>query len=137
MLKKCLVVDPMHESLFGMLASLGWQADYHPTITRGEIKDKHFGYQGMIIRSKTIVNHDLLGDQPTLLFVGRAGAGIDNLDHHFLAEKNIQVIHAAEGNRDAVGEFSIGILLSLLRHIAKDHREVTDGIWLRENNRGE
>lgn len=137
MLKKCLVVDPMHESLFGMLASLGWQVDYHPSITRNEIKDKHIGYRGLIIRSKTIVDHDLLGDHPTLQFVGRAGAGLDNLDQYYLSEKNIQVIHAAEGNRDAVGEFSIGILLGLLRNVPRAHQEVTNGIWLRESNRGE
>lgn len=137
MLKKCLVVDPMHESLFDMLATAGWQADYNPTITRNEIKNKHSGYLGLIIRSKTKVDRDLLGDHPTLQFVGRAGAGMDNLDHHYLAEKNIQVIHAAEGNRDAVGEFSIAILLSLLRNIPRAHREVTEGVWLREDNRGE
>ena len=136
MLKKCLVVDPMHESLSGMLEPLGWQVDYHPGITRNEIREKHIGYQGMIIRSKTIVDHDLLGDQPTLQFVGRAGAGLDNLDLVYLAEKNIEVIHAAEGNRDAVGEFSVGILLSLLRNIPRAHQEVINGIWLRESNRG-
>lgn len=137
MLKKCLVVDLMHESLFGMLEEMGWQADYHPSITRNEIKDRHIGYQGLIIRSKTVVDHDLLGEHPTLRFVGRAGAGLDNLDQRYLAEKNIQVIHAAEGNRDAVGEFAIGILLTLLRNIARAHQEVTEGMWRREDNRGE
>jgi D-3-phosphoglycerate dehydrogenase len=137
MLKRCLVVDPMHESLFGMLESLGWQVDYHPTITRNEIKERHIGYTGLIIRSKTIINYDLLGDHPTLRFVGRAGAGLDNVDQHYLMKKNIQVIHAAEGNRDAVGEFSIGILLSLLRHVPRAHQEVSKGVWSRESNRGE
>lgn len=137
MVKKCLVVDPMHESLFGMMESLGWQVDYHPTITRNEIKNTHSGYAGLIIRSKTRVDQDLLGDHPTLRFVGRAGAGLDILDQHYLAEKNISVVHAAEGNRDAVGEFSIGILLALLRHVPRAHQEVMNGIWLRESNRGE
>ena len=136
MLKKCLVVDLMHDSLHGMLQAEGWQVDYHPTITRGEIREKHHGYHGMIIRSKTIVDRDLLGDHPTVRFIGRAGAGLDNLDLAYLAEKNIQVVHAAEGNRDAVGEFTVGALLSLLRHIPRAHQEVANGVWLRENNRG-
>jgi D-3-phosphoglycerate dehydrogenase len=135
-LRKCLVVDPMHESLHSMLQSAGWEVDYHPTITRNEIRERHAGYQGMIIRSKTIVDRDLLGDNPTLRFVGRAGAGLDNLDLDYLAEKNIHVLHAAEGNRDAVGEFSVGILLSLLRNIPRAHQEVINQIWLRESNRG-
>ena len=134
--KKCLVVDPMHESLHAMLQSLGWEVHYHPAITRQEIRERHRGYHGMIIRSKTIVDRDLLGDQPTLRFIGRAGAGLDNLDLDFLSQKNIHVLHAAEGNRDAVGEFSVGILLSLLRNIPRAHQEVINGIWLRESNRG-
>jgi len=133
---KCLVVDPMHESLSALLAPLGWEVDYHPGITRNELREKHAGYQGLIIRSKTIVDRDLLGEDPTLRFVGRAGAGLDNLDLAYLAQKDIRVLHAAEGNRDAVGEFSVGILLSLLRNIPRAHQEVMNGIWLRESNRG-
>jgi D-3-phosphoglycerate dehydrogenase / 2-oxoglutarate reductase len=136
MLKKCLVVDPMHESLRGMLQAIGWEVDYQPSISRDEIREKHTGYQGMIIRSKTIVDRDLLGEHPTIKFIGRAGAGIDNLDLDFLQGKNIHVLHAAEGNKDAVGEFSVGILLSLLRNIPRAHQEVINDIWLRESNRG-
>ena len=127
----------MHKSLLTMLQPLGWEVDYCPEITRSEIREKHMGYNGMIIRSKTTVDRDLLGDSPALRFIGRAGAGLDNLDLEYLAEKNIHVLHAAEGNRDAVGEFTIGILLSLLRNIPRAHQEVMNHIWLRESNRGE
>ncbi len=137
MLKKCLVVDPMHESLFALMAAEGWEVDYNPTITRAEIMQTHTGYQGMIIRSKTKVDYSLLGDRPTLQFIGRAGAGLDNLDQDYLAKKNIRVIHAAEGNRDAVGEFTVGVLLSLMRNIPRAHQEVIRGEWQRESNRGE
>ena len=136
MSKKCLVVDPMHDSLFPMLRELGWEVDYYPTITRNELREKHRGYEGLIIRSKTIVDRDLLGEDPTLRFVGRAGAGLDNLDLAYLAARNIHVLHAAEGNRDAVGEFTVGILLTLLRSIARAHQEVINDVWLRESNRG-
>jgi D-3-phosphoglycerate dehydrogenase len=135
--KKCLIVDPMHESLFAMLEEIGWQADYYPEITREEIKQKHIGYQGMIIRSKTVVDRDLLGDQVTLQFVGRAGAGLDNVDLQFLKDKNIAVLHAASGNRDAVGEFTVGVLLSLLRNIPASDQGVRNMVWDREGNRGE
>ena len=120
-----------------MLENLGWQVDYHPAITRNEIREKHLGYQGLIIRSKTTVDQELLGEHPTLRFIGRAGAGLDNLDLEYLAKKNVQVLHAAEGNRDAVGEFTVGILLSLLRNIPRANQEVINGVWLRESNRGE
>ena len=137
MLKKVLVVDPMHESLRAMLEPLGWEVDYHPEITRSGIREKHAGYQGLIVRSKTVIDRDLLGEHPTIRFVGRAGAGLDNVDLDYLSEKNIQVVHAAEGNRDAVAEFTVGLLLAFLRNIPRAHQEVMNGIWLRESNRGE
>jgi D-3-phosphoglycerate dehydrogenase len=134
---RCLVVDPMHESLFAMLTEIGWETDYRPLITRDEIKTLHRGYDGLIVRSKTVIDRDLLGAEPTLKFIGRAGAGLDNLDLAYLAEKGIKVLHASEGNRDAVGEFTVGVLLSLLRNIPKADQEVRQLAWDREGNRGE
>jgi D-3-phosphoglycerate dehydrogenase len=126
----------MHESLFTLLDNIGWQSDYQPNITREEIKAKHKGYDGLIVRSKTIIDRDLLGENPTVKFIGRAGAGIDNLDQSYLTEKKIAIIPAAEGNRDAVGEYTVGVLLSLLRNIPKANNEVKQSIWDREGNRG-
>ncbi len=135
--KNCLVVDSMHESLFSMMKEIGWEIDYQPLITRDEIKAIHHGYAGLIVRSKTQIDRDLLGENPTLKFIGRAGAGLDNLELEYLSQKGIEVLHASEGNRDAVGEHTIGLLLSLLRNIPKADREVKELIWNREGNRGE
>lgn len=135
--KRCLIIDPMHPSLFPMLEEIGWEPHYHPEISFEEIQQVHASYQGMIVRSKTVVNRELLGDAPTLRFVGRAGAGVDNLDIEYLQSKNIQIVHAAEGNRDAVGEFTIGILLGLMRNIPRADKQVRDYAWEREGNRGE
>jgi D-3-phosphoglycerate dehydrogenase / 2-oxoglutarate reductase len=134
--KKCLIIDPMHSSLFNMLKEIGWQYDYLPDISRTEIKEKLAGYTGLIVRSKTQIDQDLLGENPTLKFIGRAGAGIDNLDLPFIQRKGISVFHAAEGNRDAVGEFTVGLLLSLMRNIPRADHEVKTGVWEREGNRG-
>jgi len=134
---RCLVVDEMHESLFSMLNEIGWEADYQPKITREEIKAIHTHYAGLIVRSKTPIDRDLLGQNPTLKFIGRAGAGLDNLDLEYLSQKGIKVLHASEGNRDAVGEHAVGTLLSLLRNIPKADNEVKQSIWDREGNRGE
>jgi D-3-phosphoglycerate dehydrogenase / 2-oxoglutarate reductase len=127
----------MHESLFPMLKEIGWEFTYRPEITRDEIRDEHYGYDGLIVRTKTTIDRDLLGEQTTLKVVGRAGAGLDNLDLPYLKEKNIQVIHASEGNRDAVGEYTVGALLSLLRNIPRADRQVRERVWDREGNRGE
>jgi D-3-phosphoglycerate dehydrogenase len=136
-MKNCLIIDPMHESIHGLLSEIGWQVDYRPSITREEIKKIHTAYQGLIVRSKTIIDRDLLGDHPTIKFIGRAGAGIDNLDVRYLEEKKIHVLHAADGNRDAVGEFTVGLILALLRNIPRADTEVKSNVWEREANRGE
>ena len=135
--KKCLIIDPMHPSLFTMLEGIGWEPHYHPEISYEEIQRVHQQYDGLIVRSKTVVNRDLLGDSPTIRFVGRAGAGVDNLDIDYLTEKKIEIIHAAEGNRDAVGEFAVGLLLGLMRHIPRADKQVREYGWDREGNRGE
>ncbi|HYG03462.1 MAG TPA: NAD(P)-dependent oxidoreductase [Chryseosolibacter sp.] len=136
-LPKCLIVDVMHPSIFPLLEDAQWQFDYQPEMGREEIQKSLPNYQGLIIRSKTFVDRALLGEQPTLKFIGRAGAGLDNLDLGYLQSKNIAVLHAGEGNRDAVGEYTVGILLSLLRKIPKGNEQVRNMIWDREGNRGE
>jgi len=133
---RCLIIDPMHPSLFALLQDIGWEADYQPEITREAIQAIHLGYQGLIVRSKTPIDRELLGNNPTVKFIGRAGAGLDNLDLPYLWSKKIHVIHASEGNRDAVGEHAMGLLLALIRNIVKADQEVKKMVWARESNRG-
>jgi D-3-phosphoglycerate dehydrogenase / 2-oxoglutarate reductase len=135
--RKCLVIDSMHPSLFDLMKQTDWEIFYQPDITRGEIKNILNEYEGLIVRSKTQIDQDLLGDRPSLKFIGRAGAGLDNLDMDFIKSKDIAIVHAAAGNRDAVGEFTVGLLLSVLRNIPKANSEVRELIWEREGNRGE
>jgi D-3-phosphoglycerate dehydrogenase / 2-oxoglutarate reductase len=134
---KCLIIDSMHESIFGMLTEIGVSYDYRPTIKREEIKSILANYDGLMVRSKTIIDRDLLGEQPSLKFIARAGAGIDNLEENYILEKGIAIVHAAEGNRDAVAEYTVGALLSLMRNIPRADKEVRSMIWEREGNRGE
>ncbi len=136
---KCLVVDSMHESLFPLLTEIGWDIDYQPAITRDAINLtlKNNGYDGLIVRSKTTIDRDLLGENPSVRFIGRAGAGIDNLDVDYLHEKGIHILHASEGNRDAVGEYTVGALLALMRNIPRADQQVRQRVWEREGNRGE
>lgn len=134
---KCLVVDKMHESLSSMLDSIGIEAVYQPSISREEIKTSIHDYDGLIIRSKTFVDADLLEHAGKLKFVGRAGSGIDNLDVAFLESKGIKIVNAPEGNRDAVGEHTIALILSLLNNLYQGHTQITQGVWDREGNRGE
>ena len=133
---KILVADIMHHSLYPLLEEAGFEAMRRPEITREELKRELPQYDGLIIRSKTRVDEDLLKDAARLKVVARAGAGIDNLDEAVLRARGIGVINAPEGNRDAVGEHCLGMLLSLLNHLRKADNEVRQFIWDREGNRG-
>jgi D-3-phosphoglycerate dehydrogenase / 2-oxoglutarate reductase len=131
-----LIADEMHPSLFPMLdqAKIGYQ--YAPDITRQELLAQIHAYDGLFIRSKTNVDQAVLDAAPALQFVGRAGAGLDLIDLEATEKRGIPVFHAGEGNRDAVGEQMVGMLLNLLANISKADREVRQGIWHREQNRG-
>jgi len=135
-MKKCLIVDKMHESIMHELKRINYEADYRPEIEREEIKKVIGNYSGLIVRSKTTVDDDLVEDKGALQFIARAGAGIDQLDIDALAKRNIAVLNAPEGNKDALGEHAVGLLLSLFNKINVADAEVRNWKWLREKNRG-
>lgn len=127
----------MHQSIIPLLSKEGFVVDYRPEIDRKEIVEIIHEYGGMIIRSKTTIDRDLLVNATQLRFIGRAGAGLDKMDLDYLEERNILVLNAPEGNRDAVAEHAIGMLLALFNHIPQADRQVRNRIWNREQNRGE
>lgn len=134
---KVLIIDEMHLSIIPLLEKEGYVVDYHPEIKRSEILDKIDQYTGIIIRSKTPIDRELLLKAKQLKFIGRAGAGLDKIDLDYLTQHDIKLFHAAEGNMDAVGEHAVGGLLALFNHINKADAEVKKGVWKREENRGE
>lgn len=134
----CLVVDEMHPSLQSMLQRIGIEMDYQPNLTAAEVPAALAAqpYEGLVVRSKLRVTAGLLAHGPQLRYVARAGAGTDNIDEAAMATAGVTLLNAPEGNRDAVGEFAVGLLLALLRNIARADYEVRQGQWQREANRG-
>lgn len=126
----------MHLSIIDLLQREGHEVIYAPEITREEILSQVANYEGLIIRSKTPMDRPLLEKAVNLKFIGRAGAGLDQIDLEYLEEKGVQLFHAAKGNRDAVAEHAVGGLLALFNQMTKADREVRKGIWDREGNRG-
>ncbi len=115
--KKILIIDTMHQSIIPLLEGLDFDVDYKPKISRQEIIDTLSQYVGIVVRSKTTIDAELLQHASNLKFVARAGAGIDQLDVKILESKNIAVVNAPEGNRDALGEHALGMLLCLANKI--------------------
>ncbi len=133
---KCLIIDEMHPNITKLLQEIGVDPVYKPDISRKEIIAEINVYQGLIVRSKTRIDQELLQNSNNLKFIARAGAGIDNIDRSTCEKKCIAIFNAPEANRDAVGEHAIGMLLSLFNKINSGDREVRKGIWDREGNRG-
>ncbi|MBT9395176.1 phosphoglycerate dehydrogenase [Hymenobacter sp. NST-14] len=135
----CLVIDDMHPSLPAYLEPLGLTLHYRPDLTAADVPAALAAhpYEGLVVRSKLRVTRELLRHGPHLRYVCRAGAGVDNIDEAALAEAGVTLLNAPEGNRDAVGEYAVGLLLALFRHIPRADAEVRAGQWHREANRGE
>lgn len=91
---------------------------------------------GVVIRSRFPMNKEFLQFGTQLKFIARSGAGMENIDLEYANKKNIQCFNAPEGNRNAVGEHALGMLLSLFNNLNKGDREVRQGVWDREANRG-
>jgi len=131
-----LIADEMFPSLMPLLEQLGFRVDYQPSITRAQMLECIGAYQGLIIRSKTVLDREMLDRAASLQFIGRAGAGLDLIDLDVVAQRNIQLMNAPEGNRDSVAEHAVAMLLCMLNHLIRADREVRQGIWKREANRG-
>ncbi|WP_405610400.1 2-hydroxyacid dehydrogenase [Polaribacter sp. Asnod1-A03] len=133
---KILHLDTNHPLLINQLNSLGFTNDEDYTSTKPEIEAKIHLYDGFIIRSRFKIDKAFLDKAINLKFIGRVGAGLENIDCDYAVSKNIKLIAAPEGNRNAVGEHSLGMLLSLFNKLNKADNEVRNGKWLREENRG-
>ncbi|MBO0361009.1 phosphoglycerate dehydrogenase [Hymenobacter sp. BT186] len=129
----------MHPSLPEYLAPLGVTLHYRPELTAAEVPAALAAqpYDGLMVRSKLRVTSELLSQAPHLRYVARAGAGVDNIDEAAMAAAGVTLLNAPEGNRDAVGEYAVGLLLALFRNIVRADQEVRTGQWRREANRGE
>jgi D-3-phosphoglycerate dehydrogenase / 2-oxoglutarate reductase len=135
-MKRILITDDMHASIIPMLEEIGFTPDYRPDIKRPEILSIIANYEGLLIRSKTKIDAEFLAHCTNLKFIGRAGAGLDLIDIEEVTKRNIQVFAANEGNRDAVAEQTMGMILCLFNKINIADNQVRNKIWLREENRG-
>jgi D-3-phosphoglycerate dehydrogenase len=133
---KILHLDTNHPILIEQLNNLGFTNDEDYTSSKAEIVAKIHLYDGLIIRSRFSIDASFLEKGKNLKFIGRVGAGLENIDCNYAKNNEITLIAAPEGNKNAVGEHTLGMLLSLFNKLNKANREVKKGQWLREENRG-
>jgi len=133
---KFLLIDTVHPSLPGLLQEAGHQCAAGESLTRPEILKVIPGYDGIIIRSRILIDREFLDQAVRLKVIGRIGAGMECIDVNYASAKKIACLNSPEGNRDAVGEHAIGMLLMLFNKLHKANAEVKQGLWIREANRG-
>lgn len=136
MKQKILITESIHECVIPMLEGAGYEVHYKPKIDRQGILQSLKDYVGVIMRSKTPADKELIMAGENLKFIARSGAGMDLVDVEFAESRNISLLNAPEGNRDAVAEHTLGLLLNLINNIRQSDMQIRNKIWDREGNRG-
>ena len=130
-----LHIDSNHPLLWKQLQEAGFDNQEDFTSSKEEIEAKIHDYQGIVIRSRFKIDKTFLDKATNMQFIARVGAGLESIDCEYALSKNIQLIAAPEGNRNAVGEHALGMLLSLFNNLNKADNEIKSGHWNRESNR--
>lgn len=131
-----LHADTNHPKLMKKLEEAGHNNIEAYEQSREETLHNQHLYDGIVIRSRYKIDRDFIDAAPNLKFIARVGAGLESIDVAYAKEKGIKLFAAPEGNRNAVGEHALGMLLSLFNRLNKADREVREGLWHREENRG-
>ena len=133
---KILHIDSNHPVLLQQLQEAGFENHEDFKSSKEAIEAKIKDYHGIVIRSRFKIDKNFIDKATNLQFIARVGAGLESIDCDYASSKNIALIAAPEGNRNAVAEHSLGMLLSLFNNLNRADREIRAGHWNRESNRG-
>ncbi|HJY14268.1 MAG TPA: NAD(P)-dependent oxidoreductase, partial [Flavobacterium sp.] len=133
---KILHIDSNNPILWQQLEEAGFENHADFTSSKEEIEAKIQNYNGIVIRSRFKIDKTFLDKAANLQFIARVGAGLESIDCDYAEAKGIHLIAAPEGNRNAVAEHSLGVILSLFNNLNQADAEIRNGQWNRESNRG-
>ncbi len=135
-MKTVLFIDTVHPVLWDRLEIAGFNCVDATQSTQGELKKEIENAFGVVIRSRIPMDVEVLDAAKHLEFIARSGAGMENIDVDYCHKRGIRLFNAPEGNRNAVAEHALGMLLNILNKLNQADQEVRNGIWNREGNRG-
>jgi D-3-phosphoglycerate dehydrogenase len=133
---KVLFIDTVHKILEDRLSEKGFECIDGTSWSKERCIQELKLIAGIVVRSRFPMDEEFLTNALGLKFIARSGAGMENIDLDYTSKNNILCFNAPEGNRNAVGEHALGMLLALFNNLTRGDREVRQGIWKREENRG-
>jgi D-3-phosphoglycerate dehydrogenase len=135
-MKLVIITAPVHETLIKGLIQLGYTVQYEPEITRDALLLRIVQAEGLVVTTRIALDQTLLTPAVQLKWIGRLGSGMEFMDVEFAVSKGITCISTPEGNRNAVAEHALGMLLSLMNHLQASQQKIREGKWIREGFRG-